>query len=243
MRYLVGFVLLLLALGPLRMVGCGDAPEEPEPPECLIDEDCDDQNECTADVCGGGVCFPLEKWYLNGTPCERNGFVGICLMGLGCTEERECWADEHCEDDQNECTYEFCDAGEYLYECGVSTYPMQCEPCEPNGGGPGICKGGVCKEAECVTGADCDDGIACTDNSCDCGRCQNPITNCDDDNPCTEDSCDPVAGCNHTAYPDGTECGCLDWGGDCRPPWLSCIGVCVPCHCTRHAYCQNGECV
>ena len=42
MRWLVGFVLLLLALGTLRTVGCGD--DDP----C---GGCDDGNPCTRDVC------------------------------------------------------------------------------------------------------------------------------------------------------------------------------------------------
>ena len=93
MRYLVGFGLFLLALGTLRVVGCG---EEPEPPECLIDEDCDDQNECTDDTCDtatgcfyapsreGDVCGGGEQFCTYGR-CED----GACISGTG----RSYWED------------------------------------------------------------------------------------------------------------------------------------------------------
>ena len=42
MRYLAGFVFFLLALGTLRVVGCGDASP------C---GNCDDGNPCTMDTC------------------------------------------------------------------------------------------------------------------------------------------------------------------------------------------------
>ncbi len=240
MRYLVGFVLFLLALGSLRLVGCGGEPElEPEPPECLANEDCDDQYECTADECVGGVCLSQEKWYLNGTPCEGDGFVGICLMRLGCTEGRECWVDEHCADDQNECTDEFCDLHGYLYECRVYTDTTECRPCESDGGGPAVCKGGVCKEAECLADADCNDGDACTYDSClSCGECSHRATCASDGNACTEDRCDSSTGeCSYPALPDGTGCGCLEHGHELCWVFFWCE-VCID-----EGYCRNGECV
>ena len=49
MRYLVGFVLFALALGTLRMVGCGDEGEPPEPCEGVWD--CDERDACTIVRC------------------------------------------------------------------------------------------------------------------------------------------------------------------------------------------------
>ena len=46
MRCLFGFI-FVLALG---VVGCSEAGP---PPECEMDQDCDDQNECTEDTCEG----------------------------------------------------------------------------------------------------------------------------------------------------------------------------------------------
>jgi hypothetical protein len=46
----------------------------------------------------------------------------------------------------------------------------------------------------------CTDGNACTQgDSCNGGSCQGGLPiNCDDGNPCTADSCDPAAGCVHS---------------------------------------------
>ncbi len=72
-------------------------------------------------------------------------------------------------------------------------------------------------DAACESDAACDDGDACTVDSCDpeVGCSNEPIdalTECDDGNPCTADSCDPAAGCVNdgtgvlTACDDGDPC-------------------------------------
>jgi len=74
MRYVLGFV-CVCALGLMPLVGCGTGPSELE---CESAEDCNDENECTADVCTGGVC--------SNTPAE-NGIAcgdGACMDGI-CT--------------------------------------------------------------------------------------------------------------------------------------------------------------
>ena len=96
MRWLLGFVLLLLAIGTLRNVGCGD--ESP----C---GDCSDGNPCTRDFCdsyntsGTISCDPEDIAYRcehaphpDGTPC---GGTNVCVDGvcakydgtLPCTEQ------------------------------------------------------------------------------------------------------------------------------------------------------------
>jgi len=172
--------------------------------------------------------------------------VVLFLLALGVGRLVGCnidiWPDAPCEGvvcppDDNECTSE-----------GCSNFDGRCESWPaPDGescnfdGLPGVCIGGVCEEDPCLDLV-CDDGNECTVDTCDSveAACDFPPVVCDDDNPCTEDSCDPVTGCNHAAYPDGTECGCLYRGGDCGP-WI-CIGFCEPCHCSRYEYCRNGEC-
>jgi hypothetical protein len=63
----------------------------------------------------------------------------------------------------------------------------------------------------------CDDGNACTIDSCDsAGGCAAPEpTDCNDGDLCTTDSCDPVTGC-------GNECV------DCTAPDLCTISTCAP---------------
>jgi hypothetical protein len=62
-HWLLGFVLLLLALGTLRTVGCGD--ESP----C---GDCGDGNTCTRDFCDS---FPRGRMEAPATPTVRSGCV------------------------------------------------------------------------------------------------------------------------------------------------------------------------
>jgi len=80
---------------------------------------------------------------------------------------------------------------------------------------------------ECTADAECDDGNACTTDTCDRGACVHPPIVCDDGNvcngaetcdpalgclagtplvcadsdPCTVDACDPVSGCRSTELP------------------------------------------
>jgi hypothetical protein len=51
----------------------------------------------------------------------------------------------------------------------------------------------------CVaTPASCDDGNACTTDTCDSATgCAHGPVSCDDGDPCTSDSCDPAGGCAH----------------------------------------------
>ncbi len=107
-----------------------------------------------------------------------------------------------------------------------------------------------CGGAACTADADCDDGDACTTDSCDTagqGLCfhlpvvcddSDPCTvdtcdsasgcvfastgACDDGNPCTVDTCDPVAGCGH-AY-DGSGC---DDGDACTEDLCISDGTCA----------------
>jgi hypothetical protein len=58
----------------------------------------------------------------------------------------------------------------------------------------------------CASGAECDDGNACTADTCDGCTCVHAPVSCDDGNPCTVDSCDPATRCQHTSLPDGTAC-------------------------------------
>jgi hypothetical protein len=207
---------------------CGVCGEDP------CEDDCDG-NDCTESFCDpcSGSCYTVWEWN-DCEPCDRNGVPGVCIEGI--CEEDPCFG-LVCDDD-NECTEDSCDSCNG--GCQNTSRPYDCRPCDWNGA-PGVCVSGACGENLCE-GVACDDGNLCTHGECDCrdGTCGFMPVSCSDGNSCTEDSCDPDTGCNHTAYPDGTSCGCLGWG-PCDDP-ICWIIWCPPC-CTHSGYCQNGECV
>lgn len=71
----------------------------------------------------------------------------------------------------------------------------------------GTCRGGVCAGRA----ARCDDGDACTSDSCALGRgCQHTAAECAaPSNPCLAPTCDAVLGCGSAPVQDGTPCGAV----------------------------------
>jgi hypothetical protein len=121
---------------------------------------------------------------------------------------------------------------------------------------------GVCVEAMCgenlCEGVVCDDGIGCTDDTCDYvdGTCEFTPVECDDLNECTEDTCDPADGCRFTPVEDGTLCfGGVCTAGACELPTDACTNaedlavVCDPGFadgvetCTDPSACCVAECL
>jgi hypothetical protein len=70
----------------------------------------------------------------------------------------------------------------------------------------------------CVAGSlrttSCDDGNACSNDTCAAGACAHSAGSCDDGNPCTADLCDLALGCTSTptlaACDDGNACTAAD---------------------------------
>ena len=69
-------------------------------------------------------------------------------------------------------------------------------------------------DAGCVVSA-CNDGNACTTDSCASGVCQNTPVSIDDGNVCTADACNPALGVSHTPLAVGTRTA-AQTAGDCR---------------------------
>jgi hypothetical protein len=92
----------------------------------------------------------------------------------------------------------------------------------------------------------CDDGSACTTDSCDPATgCVNTPISCDDGNACTADTCEPDIGCVHEiTYDDNNPCT----NDRCDPETGACTYTPVICNddnaCTADA-CdpETGECV
>ncbi len=177
---------------------------------------CDDDNPCTEDVCGGEVgCrsadLPAGTPCGDGDPC--NGVEacdgGACVSG----------PTPDCEDGEV-CTEDSCVTGQ-----GCANAPREegasCEDGDPCNGQE-LCKGGVC---EAGSAPDCDDGDECTDDLCVApSGCTHKRADCDDQNPCTTDGCSPATGCVHgpaegEPCEDGDDCTLNDTcsGGECAP--------------------------
>ena len=198
-------------------------------PTCTGDDDCDDANACTddvcdavtgcqnvnntagcndndactnGDVCGGGVCAGVAVSCDDGNPC--NG-AETCSSTGGC----QSGPPPSCSDG-NPCTTDFCDAA-----AGGCRHQNNNAPCS-DGDACTIgdqCAGGVCTAWSPLL---CDDGNPCNGvelcnsaSGCQAG----PPLNCNDGDPCTYDSCNSVTGCTHAAQ-------CFDAGvPDGSTPW------------------------
>lgn len=196
--------------------------------------DCNDDNECTEDLCDpkSGQC--TNAFVPDGTQCEFDGFPGVCTSGV--CEDAELCRDKDCSDG-NACTDDVCDR--LTGNCS-----------NPNKVDGAVCQideyPGRCARGQCVglcQGVDCSDGNECTDDTCnpltggcphlpvkdgttcqvgqDPGRCSSGVcvglcegVDCDDGNECTSDACNPANGkCVYTDRPDGAACTggiCLD---------------------------------
>jgi hypothetical protein len=201
--------------------------------DCLVDGDCDDGIGCTDEICDAGTCViipndancPDDGLFCNGTefcdaaldctstgdPCppqvcdEGFDICADCTVdtdcddGIGCTDDT-CVAgacvstpnDANCPDDGAFCNgTEFCDGALDCTSTGDPCLPQLCDE------GFDIC-------VDCLVDADCDDGIGCTDDSCDAGTC---VSTPNDVN-CPDDS----LFCNGTEFCDGVlDCTSTDW--------------------------------
>jgi hypothetical protein len=221
MRYLVGFVLLLLALGTLRMVGCGDEGEGPIPCEQVLDCPPAVQDECYISVkCLSNICRYLTSWHGAGCILE-DGDVGVCLSDPnGCTEESGPIPCKH--------------GSQPLSDWPDGT------PCRSEDLHKGTCINGMCGPEGVCEGVVCDEpGICGSDPFCNWeGVCEFREPNlCSDGNACTFDECYPDIGCVHYPGPDGATCALPDANLLCC---LACLGY--ECECCDYGICMGGIC-
>ena len=192
-------------------------------------KNCDDSNSCTLDNCN----------LANGN-CEHSPIVGC---GGNCSNNSHCPQGP----DTTDCLKSSCDLG--LNKCVLKAVNDQCDdsnPCTLND----ACEAGLCKAGPLKT---CDDGNACTNDSCDnangkcvhgqiqgCTPCSGggKVNPCNDNNACTNDVCQGGVCANNAikncqlcqAYPecnDNNACttdACV--GGRCH--WIAIFG-CQAC--------------
>ncbi len=106
--------------------------------------------------------------------------------------------------------------------------------------------------AVCAADADCNDGNACTRDTCVNKLCQataivgcvvcDVAADCDDGNPCTADVCNADGSCGNGPAPNGTPCAD---GKSCTSPDTCTAGVCGgPVNCPGGAACNpTGQCL
>ena len=171
MRHWLVLILLLLGLGTLRVVGCGDE-------SCVKDADCNDGNPCTEDWCPGPPpnwdlslgCDGDERtcrhsWKDDGTRC---GSGKACVGGV-CVEDP-------CEgacNDGNECTEDICDP--VTLSCEHTPVADRARCGLQVGDSLGVCVDGDCHVLDC-TGVE--DGTKCVlswtilPGLCQAGSCE-----------------------------------------------------------------------
>jgi hypothetical protein len=183
-----------------------------------------------------------------------------------------CTGSEQCDDGAfcnglEQCTNGVCTGGTpVVCDDGVACTADSCnEATDACASAPnsGLCDDGVvcngtetCSATGCQAGTplDCNDGNACTADSCNPAvGCQNTAITCNDGNACTADSCTPATGCQATSITcnDGNECttdscnptsGCSfqNSTGACTDDGNSCTtDVCSAGTCTHP---DNGTC-
>ncbi|MCA1826896.1 MAG: hypothetical protein LC689_08145 [Myxococcales bacterium] len=101
---------------------------------------------------------------------------------------------------------------------------------------------GACATGCLVDAAICDDGNACTSDSCDAnGQCHHDAVSCEDGNPCTVDLCDAQSGCYSVAN-EGAACdddNACTQGDVCVG--TVCRGSAIAGCCATSADCDDGN--
>ena len=203
---------------------------------CDVNQDCDDGQFCTFDVCQN----------IDGTD--------VCVyFGVDCRDGIDSTIDG-CDEVNDTCIHIDCtpaDPDPCITYLGFNTCLEIQRPCNqplPDGtlcisdGDP--CTEDICDQATGQTShppIDCDDLDACTEDFCDGGECFNEPIDCDDGQVCTEDTCNPETGCNNESIDcdDDLPCTvdeCIDQDG---------APVCVnePIDCNDDDLCTVDECI
>jgi hypothetical protein len=209
---------------------------------------CDDNNSCTADDCDPALGCTHEAANEDAACTDPQGQPGVCKSGLcatacagsPCSDNNACTATDACVggqcigapiscNDSNPCTQDSCDAAS-----GCVNDALPDNTICAGAGFTGLCQTGLCKP-KCSVAQDCDDGNACTADSCTPGGCvysnladgnacndgdactvgdrctagrctATERVSCGDGNACTVAFCDPQGACDFEAAPDGQSC-------------------------------------
>lgn len=199
-------------------------------------DSCDDNNECTSDICIAGKGCEHER--LTGTSCDDHDMCtegDICLDGACISGPLK-----NC-DDANPCTDDSCDPKTGCVHVNNTATCDDHDMCT----GPDLCTDGICTPGPVTV--DCDDENLCTIDRCepDTGECLHEAVICADKNPCTDDYCEPSEGCVHVPVDCSDDDPCTIDACISPADAPECIHTPIDCDdqnpCTKDV-CVNGEC-
>ena len=183
---------------------------------------CDDNMDCTFDVCDHGRCIHFYDYGAcesDGNPCTLDQCGVVSMPGIlgywGCKHTLD--PNGFCPDDGNPCTDDLCSFG----QCA---HPIKPGPCDD---GTACTLNDQCIDGVCAgTPKFCSDGNICTLDLCSGGICDFPPLDggacATDNNPCTQDVC------------SGGSCAHLPIGGSCTSDGNVCTDdVCSGGACTH----------
>ena len=234
------FVFLLYSLTCAQ--ACSTTNDTPIPSDirssslCQNNEECDDNNACTLDLCMPTGCQNLAEQILcdDGDPCTVGDQCeqGQCLSGINVCA---CRTQEDCSDG-NPCNgYEMCDTANVPYLC-VPGNPIEC-------GNTDQCSLATCDSTsgECITSS-AEDGLPCNDNepytvddTCQSGQCLSGfnVCECAQDSDCLDESlCNGAESCDVSVFPHRCVSGepilCVGSGGCTTEECSDSTGTCEP---------------
>ena len=189
---------------------------------------CNDGVDCTTDSCNEGT-----------DSCDNVADDGYCDDGLWCNGAEVCDVALDCQAGGDPCPGQLCDeVGDVCIDCqndGDCADGVYCNGAE-------TCTGGVCQPG---TAVDCNDGVGCTDDSCNEGTdsCDN-IPNdalCDNGQYCDgAEACDALLDCQR-----GTTVDCDDAVDctidSCNETTDSCDNVADDGYCDDGVFCNGVE--
>ena len=219
-------------------------------PECENDEQCNDQDPCTKDICAQNQCVhtcDVGAVCSDGNPmtsmdsCVIEGGSCLCKGVLqACTDAKDC-------DDGNACTLDNCVDGKCINDCQVGAACDDKDPYTDNDTCRETPSGCVCQgKRECYSNNDCVDMNPCTVDYCDGqGKCRHNCyqgLSCSDGNPATQNDVCVLQGSACVCV--GTPVMCID-DKDCDDlnPCTNdaCVsGVCEH-QCSINSVCDDGD--
>jgi slime mold repeat-containing protein len=218
---------------------------------------CNDGNACTTDSCDpatGCVTAPVDcndGLFCTDDSCDTvtgcQHTPHVCNDDLNCTTDTCNEANDVCDftpvvckQDANLCNTEACDPADGVCKSGPDTVcPDDSNLCN----GPEAC---VPATGQCASGPplNCDDGLFCTDDSCDPATgCTHTAHVCNDNNLCTTDTCNEDANtCDFTAVVCASDGNLCNGPETCDPKTGGCVSG-PPLNCDDSLFCTDDSCV